>query len=190
MVKTVLYVDIDGVLAYCLDAARKTLGIKISGNDYELSDQSEENKQKIFDFFKSVDFPLICGVDHQVANMMRVLTEKGVEVNILTARPENQMYNTTLWLVTHDIPYKNLLFRKDKGVFFKELLENRPDIFPVLLDDLPANVEEVRNFGKSEGILYQRVGQHYSFDITSKVRYKIYPSNLLEYMLEFFFYDR
>lgn len=88
--------------------------------------------------------------NNHVVNFMKTLKEKGYWVQLLTARPSDNlkcMYDTYFWLKHHDIPYDNLAFSSEKYRWLSDKQFFRGGSVAFAVDDSPKHASEYASHG-------------------------------------------
>lgn len=81
----------------------------------------------------------------QVIEVMHMFNQKGYRIHILTGRAECTMEATANWLTRHDVPYHNIMMRKDSD-YDSSSHDSNPDNFR---SDEDVKAEMLENAGLS-----------------------------------------
>lgn len=152
-----------------MENVKRTLNLpQINGKDYDLPELTDEERQRVFDFFKTTEYVNGCEPDLNVVDFTMKCILNGVTVWILSARDNCIAKETEEWLRKHGFVFHKINCGiNDKAKFISNFVSEN-NCF--LLDDLPSNVCVVNKDLRASGIVYIREGQEYS-----KKSYLDYP---------------
>ena len=175
----VLILDLDGVTAHYLAAARAAMKFPVPANCYKFSGLTPEQKEELLAFMNSREGLMACGVDKSIKDLVNVCELAGIHIWIMTARQKFTSMSKA-WLKANGINFNRYIVARYKAAVIAMLLDQHPTCEFIMIDDSPEHIQGVNAIGSSraKGFLYLRDGQDYSFkaDIESTCT----PGNVVE----------
>lgn len=123
-------IDIDGVLTDERDRPWEkaienyfSLEGPVNSRAYDFREVYNLTDEQLWEFYCEMGENILRSLQpwHEARETLCLLKDRGVEINLVTARPPEFTKVTAEWLAEHNIPYDNLVHDRDKAPVCRQL---------------------------------------------------------------------